>query len=312
MKPPKSEKNAIHLQLPNCLTTLMAAATLVSLARHASADQTPPPPSPVHQAPALLPDSTGVAQVSGSSIGPCRSMSIESLRRGFSSPPLASGPWVYWMTFDNAITRAELSRELDVLVAAGFSGAEMRFLESPWLKDRFKTELSLTDHRRLEFLSPEFLDCLKSLCERAKQRGFKLGFNLGMGWPPGGTWITPEHQSKCLQFADAQVSGGQQLRLAVPEKASPAEMVFAWKVSGADGKQVERDSFTDITKHLAIDRRSLDWAAPPGNWLVGFFRLGPGGKLDKASGFAADPGSASAMRFHLDHVFSRLDAALSK
>ncbi len=240
-----------------------------------------------------------------------RANDLTTLRQGFVQPPREVGPWVYWISWDNAITAQELLRELEVLVAAGFSGAEMRFVESPWLQDRFKTELSLTNHRPLEFLSPEFLDCLKSLCERARERGFKLGFNLGMGWPPGGTWITPEHQSKCLLFADARISGGQQVKLAVPQKASPAEMVFAWRVSGADRKQVQRDSFTDTTRHLAGDRRSLNWDAPPGDWLVGFFRVGLGGKLDKASGFAADPGSASAMRFHLDHVFSRLDAALS-
>ena len=289
-----------------------ASFAILGLLLGTAAAQIMPANGPIHQTAAHLPASTDAAQLSKPLNDARRSMDMDSLRRNFRYPPGESGPWAYWITWDNAITAQELLRELEVLVTAGFSGAEMRFVESPWLHDRFRTELTLTGHRPLEFLSPEFLECVRKLCERAKQRGFKLALNLGMGWPPGGTWITPEHQSKCLLFAESRIEGGKKMRLTIPKEAAPAEMVFAWKVSRADVKEVQRDSFTDLTKHLASDRCSLDWDSPLGSWLIGFFKTGPGGKLDKASGFAADPGSASAMRFHLDYVFSRLDAALSK
>jgi hypothetical protein len=47
-------------------------------------------------------------------------MNVDSLRRGFASPPREFGPWAYGITWDNAITAKELLREPEVL------------LDSPW------------------------------------------------------------------------------------------------------------------------------------------------------------------------------------
>jgi hypothetical protein len=60
-----------------------------------------------------------------------RANDLVALRQGFAQAPREAGPWVYWITWDNALTSQELSRELEVLVAAGFSGAEMRIVTFP-------------------------------------------------------------------------------------------------------------------------------------------------------------------------------------
>ena len=53
---------------------------------------------------------------------------IASLRQGFAAPPREAGPWVFWIFFDNVMSKEEITRELEEMAAAGIAGAELRFL----------------------------------------------------------------------------------------------------------------------------------------------------------------------------------------
>ena len=39
---------------------------------------------------------------------------------------------------------------------------------------------------------------LEHTCAEAHRLGLRLAINMGMGWPPGGPWITDEHRSQHL------------------------------------------------------------------------------------------------------------------
>jgi len=239
---------------------------------------------------------------------PYRAENLDALRRGFAQPPQGAGPWVYWFWWDNAVTKEEITRELEEMATAGFAGAEIRCVDALWLREQFKVELPRTGHKPLAYLSPEFLECLEHACATAK----RLGLNPGMGWPPGGTWITPQYQSRMLLSESVLAEGGRLLEISVPQKIAQAEMVFAWRLAPNQEKQVEPDSFIDLSGSLTGEKRKLIWQAPAGRWLIGFFRTGFGGPLDKATGYPPDPGSAEAMRFHLEYFFTRLDPVLQK
>ena len=57
-----------------------------------------------------------------------RAADIAALRQGFAAPPREAGPWVFWIFFDNVMSKEEITRELEDMAAAGIAGAELRFL----------------------------------------------------------------------------------------------------------------------------------------------------------------------------------------
>ncbi len=245
-----------------------------------------------------------------------RAVDIAQLRKGFETPSMEAGPWVYWFCFDNAITKQEMEREIEEMVSVGIAGAELRFVEFAWWrkKEVVDKELELAGHKRLKYLSDEFVDVLEHACSVAQRHGFRLSINMGMGWPPGGTWITNEYRTRKLASKVTIVEGpnqiGAELKVSVPADAK----VFAWQLDEEKEKCVLVESFIELTGRVrfAGQQGSLFWKAPAGRWLIAVFWLGYGGGLDKAYGYPADPGSKEAIKFHLGYLFDKIEPKLGR
>jgi hypothetical protein len=242
-----------------------------------------------------------------------RARDMGALRAGFAHPPRAVGPWVYWIIIDNVMSKEEITREVEELATAGIAGAELRFLTfngwgGPRPEGMDAATLHRIGHRKVEFLSDEFVDLLEHACAEAKRSGLQLAINMGMGWPPGGPWITDRHRSRHLKWEERVVTGPAILE----EKGLPADsMILVWRLrQEEEEKTVVPGSFQSLTG--GIRDGQLRWDVPAGRWLVGFFRSTPGGNCDKGDGPEADPGSREAVLFHLNHLFSRLDPKLRK
>ncbi|MHB9063326.1 MAG: glycosyl hydrolase [Pirellulaceae bacterium] len=247
-----------------------------------------------------------------------RAQDIDALRTGFAAPRCEAGPWVYWIFFENVMSKDEITRELQELAAAGFAGAEMRFLSlhgfaglpGPWFDPAGWDRLG---QERLEFLSPAFVDMLEHACAEAQRVGLRLAINMGMGWPPGGPWITPEHQSKHLTARAVVVQGPAPLRGDTSVPVAPGGRVCAWTIRGdrPDSRDVSVESFRDLGEFVSESDR-LEWDVPDGHWLIGVFETLPGGFCDKGNGPEVDPGSREAVLFHLQHLFDPLQPQLRK
>ena len=134
-----------------------------------------------------------------------RAQDLKKLRGHFARPPREAGPWIYWMWFDNVVSKDEIKRELTEIAEAGFGGVELRCLSfygwsgtPPVPSD--DAVLRQLGHRRLKYLSNEFLDVLEFTCAAAERLGLRFSINMGMGWPPGGPWIPEGYRSKHLSW----------------------------------------------------------------------------------------------------------------
>jgi len=117
-----------------------------------------------------------------------RAQDLKSLRVRFARPPRESAPWIYWMWFDNVVSKDEIKRELTEIAEAGFGGVELRSLSfygwsgtPPVPQD--DAVLRQLGHRRLKYLSDEFLDVLEFTCGTAERLGLRFSINMGMRGP---------------------------------------------------------------------------------------------------------------------------------
>ncbi len=156
---------------------------------------------------------------------------------------------VYWWWFGPAVTKTEVTRELEVMRAARI-GSVLIFPIYP---------ISLDDPskgiRNLKYLSPEFLDVLGHAAREAQRLGITVDVLMGTGWPFGGPSITPELGAKKLR-----------VELGAATAASGERIEAAWIVKG-DGKKVELAGAVDVTAEV---RAGTSVSVPAGHVLMSF------------------------------------------
>jgi len=237
------------------------------------------------------------------------------LRQGFANPPREAAPWVYWFWWDGVLSEDEIERELNEIANAGFGGAEIRCVTfHGWGGDPLlhmdRESLDRIGQRRVEYLSDDFVEILKFTCTTAHKLGLRLGIGVGQGWPPGGPWIPDQYRTKLLHATSNIIEGPTEF--SVPSTFENRNLL-AWKLDASAEKRVLPNSFIDLASQATF-RRDADgtdsWKVPPGKWLIGDFRILPGGICDKGEGPEVDPASREAVLFHLQHLFGRLDPHL--
>ncbi len=113
---------------------------------------------------------------------------------GFRDPAPQYGMGVYWWWFGPAVTKEEVTRELEVMKAARISYA-LIFPIYPMSPDDPARGI-----RNLRYLSPEFLNVLSHAARTGKRMGITIDVLLGTGWPYGGPSIAPEKGAMKLRW----------------------------------------------------------------------------------------------------------------
>lgn len=140
----------------------------------------------------------------------------QSLEDGFQNPPKNVRPRFRWWWPGGAVTDKELEREIGVIDAAGFGGAEIQALGP-----NFAT-LSADEKARInDYAEPAFFGHARVAAAAAAARGLTLDYTLGSAWPSGGGFaIPPEKAFVELTMARTQVTGGSgaAIKLTIPTR----------------------------------------------------------------------------------------------
>jgi alpha-L-rhamnosidase len=155
-----------------------------------------------------------------------RGQQFDQLRRDFADPPKAARPMVRWWWPGGDVTPEELRREIGVLDAAGFAGAEIQPFRGGLKSDMPAATLARVN----DYPTASFYSNVRAALEEARDRGLFLDLTLGSGWPfGGGEAITPELAASELRFTQKVVTGPARFRerIELPEPRATAGMFLS-------------------------------------------------------------------------------------
>ena len=104
------------------------------------------------------------------------------LFRGFVDRPANAKPFVRWWWNGNRINATEITRQLDVLHAAGVGGVEINPIGMAGAVDPTGTQ-------PVTWLSREWNGFVALASREARQRGMLTDLIVGSGWPFGGEFL---------------------------------------------------------------------------------------------------------------------------
>ena len=168
-----------------------------------------------------------------------RAEDLETLRAGFREPPRAAAPgstgsgskmwsaakrlrarWKRWPLLGSAAWNCVLFR-CTVLPAEGPARGSIRKAGNVC-----GSNVTSTFHRiTWEYWSTR--------CPKRNGWASRFSMNLGMGWPPGGRWITDEYRSKHLVTDSRIVQGPMLLSGDAALEIPPNSTVLAWRLADA-------------------------------------------------------------------------------
>ncbi|HET9475584.1 MAG TPA: glycosyl hydrolase, partial [Steroidobacteraceae bacterium] len=118
-------------------------------------------------------------------------------------------PWTRWWWPASAVDRAEITRQLEALNAAGIGGVEI----TPIYGARGY------ESRAIEFLSPRWIEMLQHTVREARRLGLGVDMATGTGWPFGGPEVSVAQASSTALLESGQLRGkptGMKVKRAAP------------------------------------------------------------------------------------------------
>ncbi len=104
----------------------------------------------------------------------------DSLYQLFKEPADQYRPGVWWWWNGNALTKEEVTRELQLLYDAGIRAVSIVPMEMPEDVNALPT-----GYREMEWMSPEWKKMLEYTLEKAKGMNIRVHISIGQGWPLG-------------------------------------------------------------------------------------------------------------------------------
>jgi hypothetical protein len=239
-------------------------------------------------------------------------------------------PWTRWWWEGSAVTRSDLTWNLEQYQKAGLGGVEVTPIYGV-----YGYEKSFID-----FLSPQWMEVFMHTLNESKRLGLGVDLANATGWPFGGPWVKDEDASKSVYYKTYSVNGGEQLKDLVQYRQEAFVRTANNKPVSADtvGQPVstnknlqalaldqivfagnlplqilmaysDNGTILDLTSKVERSGK-LNWTAPPGKWTLYALFVGLHGKMvERAApggeGYAIDHFSSKAAT----NYFKKFDAA---
>ena len=208
-------------------------------------------------------------------------------------------PWTRWWWEGSAVTKKDLTWNLEQYQRAGLGGVEITPIYGVYGHEK----------SFINFLSPQWMDVFMHTLNESKRLGLGVDLANGTGWPFGGPWVKDENASKTVYYKTYVVNGGEQLKDAVQYKQEALVRTANNKPAGVDS--IRQPIGTNINlQALALDQivfpgnlplqalmayddkggvldltakvdksGKLNWTAPAGKWTLYALFVGLHGKM---------------------------------
>lgn len=203
---------------------------------------------------------------------------LQSLQTGWQKPDKTYRPHTRWWWPGNALTKADITFQLEQMAGQGMGGVEIM------------TAFQMYEKGNAEYLSPEHLELMKFAVAEAKRLDMEVAITFGPGWSFGGPWVKPEDQSKALCMGSVDLTGGTTFSDLLPvargrnetgnEDGGIAVAVVAARIIDTD--QLDGNSLTVLTGKIKVGTNSLEWEVPSGKWRLMTFWLKHTGQENQA------------------------------
>ncbi len=198
-----------------------------------------------------------------------------NLETNFESPPKDCWPHTRWWWPGNAISKDEITRELEQMRSHGIRGVEQISMDPVFEKGN------------VPYLSDEFMALLTHAVKEAKRLDMEVSLNFGgPGWIIGGEFVPEEDRSKDLVPTYTDLTGPQSFQGALPGrliKTKRSWEVYKPNLDGNEqlvaalagkldksGKLIE-NSMVNLTAR--VNNNKLEWNIPEGDWRLMAFWL---------------------------------------
>ena len=148
----------------------------------------------------------------------------KDLYDSFVEPPMTARPFVRWWWNGAKLSAAEIERELDVMKEAGIGGVEINTIRFPGGDD-----LGIPS---LEYMSPEWIEMVKTAVTLAEERGMTCDIIVGSGWPFGAEFLSEGERTQLMTKTSRALEGPGEVTLDVRELLAEADPKVGFKYPG--------------------------------------------------------------------------------
>jgi len=232
---------------------------------------------------------------------------IKALKAGWDKPARTYKPHTRWWWPGNALTKADITWQLEQMAGQGLGGVEIM---NTW---------KMYEKGNIEYLTPEFMELVKHAVAEAKRLDMEVAITFSPGWGFGGAWVPKEDQSKVLQLDSQDLDGGSRFTGTLPGfqsgQQAPTVAVVAGRLVGKD--MLDAESLTVLTTRVKPGVATLEWDVPPGRWRLMVFRLELSGQQCSAQNFqppamVIDHLNREAVQRYCDHLGGAFENAVGK
>ncbi len=229
----------------------------------------------------------------------------ESTQAAFADPPVSCRPHTRWWWMGNALSKDDITWQLEQMRAHGIGGVEQISMQEVYEKGNHP------------YLSPEYLELLRHAVDEAERLGMEFSLNFGgPGWIFGGDFVPQEERNQNLLASSFEIEGGKRFEGPLSEVAAlnprdarsrpdikPDDRLVAVVAGRLHDGSIAESSLTVLNGHA--DGRTLRWDVPEGTWRIMAFWLT---YVDE--GTVVDHLNETAMIRYFDHVGSALESAV--